>query len=73
MRTPRDELIADIITVLSNAYGDGGLTAEQEFRENLHNAEEILETMWKHVEPFVIDSNGQMIFSYGMLKHTLGA
>jgi len=72
MRTPRDELLADIILLLSNAYGDGGLTAEQEYHENHHNAEDILSVIWTTLEPFVIDHNGKMIFDYGMIKAVLG-
>lgn len=71
MRTQRDDLLEEIVKVLSHAYGDGGLTAEQEYRENYYNAEEILSTVWKHLEPFVIDNRGNMIFEFGMLKHTL--
>ena len=71
MRTLRDDLISDIIQILSNAYGDGGLTETQEYYENLHNAEEIAKKLWDHVEPFAIDSNGNMILDYGMIRATL--
>lgn len=72
MRTPRDELLSDLIHLLSNAYGDGGLTAEQELRENTHNAEDIVSIVWKHLEPLTIENNGNLMFSYGLVKHTLG-
>jgi hypothetical protein len=71
MRTPRDELLSEIILLLSNAYGDGGLTAEQEYHENHYNAEDILSVIWTTLEPFVIDHNGKMIFDYGMIKAVL--
>lgn len=71
MRTPRSELLSEIILLLANAYGDGGLTAEQEYHENSCNAEDILSAVWSTLDPFVIDHNGKMIFDYGMIKAVL--
>lgn len=70
--TPRDELTSDLIRILANAYDSADLTEQENLLENHHNAEEIIRTVWKHIEPFVIDNNGALIFDYGMLKHTLG-
>ena len=56
--------------VLANAYDTDGLSEEENLKENHHNAEQIIDLMWKHIEPFVIEYNGHMVFEYGMVKST---
>jgi hypothetical protein len=71
MRTPREEVTQKIINVLSDAYEDEALTADQWANEHRHNAERVLTEVWEYIEPFVVQEGRSMTFDYGMLKHTL--
>ena len=71
MRTPHEELVSRVMTVLQNAYEDDSMPAEAWVNEHKHNAESILFQVWDHLEPFVIRTEKSMTFDYGIVKQTL--
>lgn len=71
MRTAHDDLRSSLTSILLSELDSGDLTEDVARRLYLRTADAVMEEVWSYLEEYKIDSNGNFIFEYGMLKHLL--
>ena len=69
MRTPYDDLVADIRSRVHHEFDDGVLSKEEMESAVSSVSKDIMEYCWKYLEEYRVDFDGRFIFEYGMLKH----
>jgi hypothetical protein len=71
MRTPHDDLRGNISDLIFIEMDDGTIPEKYTKPTADRLTGQVLELVWEYVKDHRIDSNGRLIFEYGMLKHLL--
>lgn len=71
MRTPHDDLRDEIFSCMIRELDPGDLDEETAKFLFLRTTSQIMGKVWEYVEDYKIDSNGNLLFDYGMLRHLL--
>lgn len=71
MRTLHDDLTSEVTRVLLEELDPGDLQPEDALKLFKRASDSVFDKIWEYIEDYKIDSRGNFIFEYGMLKHLL--